>query len=104
MPETFWSTFVNNLENQPFTKKRSRDFLRLMSNDATQVVPDRLGRITITESLAQFAGLNKDVVIVGSLQYAEVWDRDRYHHYLDSLAGQAEEIAESVEWNGEYAH
>lgn len=98
MPETYWQTLVAQMDGQPFTKKRSRDFLRLMSNDATAVEPDRLGRITITESLAQLAGLDKEVVVVGSMQYVELWDRQRYHQYLDSLTGQAEEIAESLEW------
>ncbi len=104
LPEPFWSSLVNNLENQPFTKKRARDFLRLMSNDAYPVEPDRLGRITIPEALAKLAGLGKDIVVVGSLQYAEVWDRDRYHQYLESIADQAEEIAESLEWGEDHAH
>lgn len=103
MPETFWQSLVNNLAHQPFTKKRARDFLRLLSNDAYPVEPDKLGRITIPESLAEQFGLQKEVVIVGSLQYLEVWDRDRYHTYLDSIANQAEDIAESLEWEDDYA-
>lgn len=103
LPETFWSEFVNNLETQPFTKKRSRDFIRLISNEAAAVEPDRLGRITISESLAQLARLQKDVVIVGSLRYVEIWDREKYHEYVDGLSGEAEAIAESLEWDGDYA-
>ncbi len=103
LPEVFWFTLVNNLENQTFTKKKARDFLRLMSNDAYPVEPDRLGRITIAESLATLAGLRKEVVVVGSLQYAEIWDRDKYHQYLDSLSGETENIAESLEWGETYA-
>ncbi len=102
-PASAWTAIVNNLENQPFTKKRSRDFLRYMSNEAYQVEPDSLGRITVPETLAQAAHLTKDVVVVGSLQYIEIWDRDAYHTYVDALEANAEELAESLEWGAEYA-
>lgn len=104
LPQAFWTQLVNNLEHQPFTKKRARDFLRLLSNDAYAVTPDSLGRITLPESLAQVFGLQRDIVIVGSLQYIEIWDRDRYHTYVDSIAASAEEIAESMEWKDENAY
>lgn len=104
LPQTFWQGLVNNLEHQPFTKKRSRDFLRLLSNDAYEVQPDSLGRITLPQSLAEAFELQKDVVIVGSLQYIEIWDRDRYHTYLDSITETAEDIAESLEWKDDNAY
>lgn len=103
LPESYWQTLVNNLTQQPFTKKGSRDFWRYLSNDAYPVEPDSLGRITVPESLAEAAQLNKDVVVIGSLQYIEIWDRDRYHSYLDQLAENTEEIAENLPWEGSNA-
>ncbi len=97
-PEAFWNKLVNNLEHQPFTKQKARNFLRLFSNDAYVVEPDKVGRITVPDTLAQSYGLNKDVVVVGSLQYVEIWDREKYHRHLDSIQDKAEEIAESLEW------
>ncbi len=103
LPETFWQGLMNTLEHQPFTKKRARDFLRLLSNDAYPVSTDSLGRITIPQSLAESFGIAKDVVVVGSLQYIEVWDRDRYNTYFDEMAESAEDIAETLEWKDEHA-
>lgn len=103
LPEPFWQRLVNSLTHQPFTKRKARDFLRLLSNDAYPAKPDALGRITLPESLAQAFGIERHVVVVGSLQYLEIWDRDRYHAYKDSLSDQAETIAESLEWET-YAH
>lgn len=104
LPENYWQSLVNNLTQQPFTKKGARDFWRYLSNDAYPVEPDGLGRITVPESLAEFAHLQKDVVVIGSLQYIEIWDRARYHTYLDLLAENAEEIAENLPWEGNDAH
>ena len=104
LPEPFWISLVNNLDTQPFTKRKTRDFLRVISNDAYPLEPDKLGRVTIDETLATLAQLKKDVVIVGSLRYAEIWDRDAYHAYVDNLTENAAEIAESLEWGESYAY
>lgn len=103
LPESFWQGLMNTLEHQPFTQKRSRDFVRLLSNDAYPVTPDALGRVTIPNDLAAAFGLSKDVVIVGSLQYIEVWDRERYHTYFDTVSQDAEVIAESLNWKDDHA-
>ncbi len=100
-PESQWTQFVNNLEQQSFTKKHTRDFLRYMTNQAFGGAPDTLGRLTLPEPLAVSAGISRDVVVVGSLQYVEIWDRDRYHAYLDGMSEKAEEIAESMEWGSD---
>lgn len=98
LPQTYWSQLVNNLTQLPFTKKRARDFWRYLSNDAYELQPDNLGRITIPATLAEFADLQKEVVVVGSMQYIEIWDQQRYHRYLDELTQQAEDIAEELPW------
>jgi len=103
LPESYWQLLVNNLTQQPFTKKGARDFWRYLSNDAYPVEPDNLGRITVPESLSEFAQLQKEVVVVGSLQYIEIWDLKRYHEYLDNLTQNAEEIAENLPWEGKDA-
>lgn len=104
LPADYWQKLVNNLTQLPFTKKRARDFWRYLSNDAYEVQPDNLGRITIPETLTSFAQLTKEVVVVGSMQYIEIWDQPKYHKYLDELSKNAEEIAEELPWEeGTYA-
>lgn len=85
------------LANRTFTKKRDRDFLRLMANDAQAVEVDAQGRILLSDTQKKLAGISKDVVILGSYQYIEVWDVDQYHTYLDSVSSKAAEIAEGIE-------
>jgi len=83
-------------ENHVFTKKAHRDFVRLMTNEAQAIEVDQNGRVNLPDYLIQFAHLNKDLAIVGSLDYIEVWERDLYHQYIDKLEDSAEEIAEKV--------
>lgn len=94
------SDFVEKIEEisqRTFTKKKNRDFVRLMVNEAQEVSADNNGRVSLPDYLITTAGLKKDLVVVGSYSYLEIWDVDKYHQYLDKLEGQAEEIAESIE-------
>lgn len=88
---------LQKLEARSFTKKTNRDFIRLMTNEAVRVSPDKNGRVQLPEYLNDFAHISKNVVIVGSYTYIEIWDRDTYHAYLESLETQAEQIAESLD-------
>lgn len=87
------------LANRTFTKKRDRDFLRLMTNDAQLLQTDQQGRVMLPDHLKELAGIEKDVVIVGSYHYLEIWDVTAYHSYIDQISAQAADLAETIETN-----
>ncbi|MBP7740916.1 division/cell wall cluster transcriptional repressor MraZ [Candidatus Woesebacteria bacterium] len=87
---------IAKFESRTFTNKNNRDFIRLMTNEAQTLQPDKTGRVQLPEYLIDFAKLDKSVVVVGSLSRIEVWDRDRYHNYIDGIENKTEEIAESL--------
>lgn len=93
------SNFKKELEKiaqSSFTKKANRDLIRLMTNEAKELTADENGRVNLPDYLIEFAQLKNNVVIVGSLNHLEVWDQEKYHHYIDQIEGQAESIAESI--------
>ena len=96
------SNFKKELEKiaqSTFTKKANRDLLRLMTNEAKELTADENGRVNLPDYLIEFAKLKKSVVVVGSLDHLEIWDQDKYHHYIDLIEDQAESIAESIDQN-----
>lgn len=96
-----FATELRGLQERTLTHKQHRDFARLMANEASEVTPDKNGRIQLPEYLTIFARMTKDLVVVGSLKYVEIWDRERYHTYVAQLEPQAEAIAESLTTNKE---
>jgi MraZ protein len=58
--------------------------LRAFSANAHQVKPDSQGRIVIPERLRAFAGLERDVVIIGALEHIELWDASRWRGLEES--------------------
>lgn len=94
LPEETFSSEVAALSQRSFTQKDNRDLIRLLTNAASSVKPDKLGRVQLPEYLIKFAHLTKHVVLVGSMTRIEVWDRETYHHYIAQLEPHAEELAE----------
>ena len=87
---------LRKIGQRSFTKKANRDLIRLMTNEAQELSVDKNGRVNLPDYLIKFANLEKEVVVVGSLDHLEIWDQNKYHHYVDQLENQAEEIAEKA--------
>lgn len=52
--------------------------VRAFSADAAEVRPDSQGRVFLPQRLRDYAGLNRDVVIIGAVDRAEIWDASRW--------------------------
>ena len=58
---------------------------------------DKQGRFLITSGLREFAGLEKEVVIIGVLTKIEIWSKDKWLKYTEEESSSADEIAEKME-------
>ena len=55
-------------------KQRHRSFIRSIVRHAVPVTYDKQGRIPIPANLLEFAGIDKDVTIIGMIKKIELWD------------------------------
>jgi MraZ protein len=92
-----WTKLVDKLHTLPLTSKPARDFLRLLTYHAVAVETDKLGRVLLPENLRQIAGVTKDVVFAGALTRVEVWDKARYHAYVDGLTIKEGELEAALQ-------
>ncbi|MGL4172772.1 MAG: division/cell wall cluster transcriptional repressor MraZ [Actinomycetota bacterium] len=80
----------------PMTSKAARDYLRVFLSGASDEVPDKQGRVTIPPTLRQYAGLGRDLTVIGAGTRIEVWDSAAWDSYLTAtepaFAEQAEEV------------
>jgi MraZ protein len=49
---------------------------------ASQETADSQGRVVIPQALRDYAGLTKDVVVVGQLSRIELWDKGEWDSYM----------------------
>lgn len=67
----------------PATLKHVRGFQRMLAASASAEVPDKQGRITIPPALRRYAGLEKEIVVIGSIDRVEVWDLAAWDAYSE---------------------
>lgn len=53
---------------------------------AIAVETDKLGRILVPQALREYAYLVRDVYVVGAIDTAEVWDKDTYEAFTQSIS------------------
>ena len=94
--EAEWSAFEEKLKTLPITNKDARNFVRFFLAGATTVEVDKQGRILLPSVLRTFAGLDKDVVLIGVANRVEIWSRERWEGTanFDDMEDIAEHMAE----------
>ena len=80
----------------PITSKQSRDYLRVFLSGASDEMPDKQGRISIPANLRQYAGLDRDVAVIGMGTRVEIWDATAWDEYLASQEGDYADTSEEV--------
>ena len=73
-----WNAFEQKLTSLPLINKQARQFARFFLAGAAQVELDKQGRILLPASLREFAGLDKDVVLVGVGSRIEIWSKEKW--------------------------
>jgi MraZ protein len=87
---------AEKLDQSPATDAEARVFRRLYFAQTEAVDVDRSGRILISERLVQFAGLQHDVVLIGVRDHLELWDAERWQHYLAQNGPRFDAVAEGA--------
>lgn len=78
----------------PSTLQKVRDYQRMLAAGAAEETPDKQGRITVPPALRRWAGLERDVVVIGALNRVEMWSPEGWEAYS---AAQEEAFAEMNE-------
>ncbi len=87
---------ADDLRAAPVTSKAVRDYLRVFLSGASDEIPDKQGRVTIPATLRAYAGLDREVTVIGAGSRVEVWDTAAWEAYLagteQAFADQAQEV------------
>ncbi len=91
-----WQKLESKLENlNTFHPKDSR-FIRIILQNAIEDTLDTQARILIPQHLIEYAGIEKDVLILGALKKIEIWNPKVYSEYLSQTPETYEQIAAEV--------
>jgi MraZ protein len=84
------------LRTAPVTAKSVRDYSRVFFASASDETPDKQGRVTIPAALRDYAGLQRDCVVIGANTRLEIWDAEAWTSYLDQQEDAFSDASEEV--------
>ncbi len=70
------------IRQAPVTSKQARDYLRVFLSGATAETPDSQNRVTVPATLRSYAGLGRDLTVIGAGNRVEIWDAEAWNVYL----------------------
>ncbi|ANE50555.1 division/cell wall cluster transcriptional repressor MraZ [Flavisolibacter tropicus] len=85
-PMQSWKPLYDQISTLNDFDPKVREFRRYFLNGAIEVEPDSAGRILIPQNLKDYAGLGKDIVLVAAVNKIEIWDREKYQKFFDSVS------------------
>lgn len=89
-----WKTVSDNYNNLPISQRAGATSLIFIS--ATECIPDKQFRFSLTQSLLRYAGIEREVMIAGRAGQVEIWDAAEFNQFeLENLT--PEKLLESLE-------
>ncbi|MDJ0790694.1 MAG: division/cell wall cluster transcriptional repressor MraZ [Acidimicrobiia bacterium] len=92
-PSDRWDEEASRVLRLPRTDRRARNFSRSFFASASDQTLDRSGRCQVPEPLRHYAGLTKDVTVVGVADHIEIWDTDTWR----DVAGEADDYYADIQ-------
>ena len=91
-----WAGVQERMAQLPLSSGEARAFARFFFAGASECEPDRQGRILVPQVLRQYAGLERETVIVGVATRVEIWPALAWEQYVEQAQSSPEELAENL--------
>ena len=95
-PEEEWRQQETKFKNLSFTKRETRKFNRLFFAGAVELMADKQGRILLPTYLKQYAGIKREIMIIGVSSRIEIWSKDKWEEFYKATKDSFEDVAEKL--------
>jgi MraZ protein len=95
-PDGYDAFTSSTLDGLNPSSPKARELKRFFFNASFDTELDAANRVMIPPQLMSYAGLQKEVVVTGSGECLEVWDRARYAHNFEEVLNRIPDIAASL--------
>ncbi|MBR1737769.1 MAG: division/cell wall cluster transcriptional repressor MraZ [Firmicutes bacterium] len=76
-----WARINEKLKNASTVDMNVTKLARFLFSGASECVPDKNGRIMISQALREYAEIQKDVVTIGVSSRIEIWSKENWDKY-----------------------
>jgi MraZ protein len=82
-----WKNMEDKIKSKKVSEINTLEFSRWFSSSASEESLDQQGRTRIPPELIEYAGLKREIIIIGQPDRAEIWDKEvwlKYYEKIDS--------------------
>ncbi len=95
-----FSRMHDRIRQAPVTSRDARNYLRVFLSGAHDETPDKQRRVTIPPALRAYAGLDRDLAVLGVGDRVEIWDAQAWETYLadqeDAFSATSGEVVPGI--------
>ncbi|MEL7341557.1 MAG: division/cell wall cluster transcriptional repressor MraZ [Bacteroidota bacterium] len=95
-PTAVWDQELKHIQSRNFFLKDNRAFKRMYLNGARKLGLDSNARLLLPKRLLDYAGIEKEVVLVSQIDRIEIWDTQTYQDWLAGAEDDFEALVEKV--------
>ncbi|MBN2404230.1 MAG: division/cell wall cluster transcriptional repressor MraZ [Coriobacteriia bacterium] len=91
-----YTQFLGQLTDRGDFDPKFRKVRRFFSSGALETELDSAGRISVSSNLREYAGLDKDVAVIGNGDRIELWDAEKWAAYNGETTDQIEDVTQEL--------
>jgi MraZ protein len=91
-----YQDFVGRLLKQDDFDPRARQVRRFFTSGAVDTELDSAGRIGVPQVLRDYAGLERDIAVIGNGDRVELWDAKKWSAYNGDTTGRIEDVTKEL--------
>jgi MraZ protein len=96
LPPEEWERQVQRVTALPTTNPEARRYARHFFSQASAERIDAQGRLTVPQNFRDYAGIDREVVIVGAGGRVEIWDAARWDAQRDAVESNLEDLTRDL--------
>jgi len=92
----FQERVVEKINGLSDSKKEHRYYTSVTGSNSSDAVVDKQGRIAIPQKLLDYAGITKDILIIGAFHRIELWNPDVRNDYIENMTNSELQIDQGL--------
>ena len=98
-PNDEWTRLTHRLNSLDSFNVKVRNFIRLFIGSAFKTTMDNQGRVLLPDQVLQMAQIEKEILLLGSLNKWELWNPEKYQVYLSENKLSMETLAQEINFS-----
>ncbi len=95
-PDEAWGEVQVKLREMSERRPELRNQVLRVTAKAVEVIPDKQGRILISEKMRKIVSLETEVMMVGAINHIEIWDPQRFEEMTKLIDNEFDQLIDGV--------